>query len=103
MYLMLQGTCVAECTLYLWDYTEKIIVSDIDGTITRSVLRGNVLVHCRYRVYCRSDVAGQVLPWFGKDWTHTGVVRIMFVCTLQYVLYCMYMYSFHGVYFIYPQ
>ena len=38
VYLMLQGTCVAECTLYLWDYTDKIIVSDIDGTITRSVL-----------------------------------------------------------------
>jgi len=29
---------VAECTLYLWDYTEKIIVSDIDGTITRLVV-----------------------------------------------------------------
>ena len=37
-------------------------------------------------MYHRSDVAGQVLPWFGKDWTHTGVVRIVFVCLLQYVL-----------------
>lgn len=30
-----QGTTKAQCTLYLWNYTDKIVVSDIDGTITR--------------------------------------------------------------------
>ena len=30
-----QGTAKAMCTLYLWDYHDKIVVSDIDGTITR--------------------------------------------------------------------
>ena len=35
------------------------------------------IVYTNY--YYRSDVAGQLLPLFGKDWTHIGVVRIMFV------------------------
>ncbi len=30
-----QGTTQAHCTLYLWNYSDKIVVSDIDGTITR--------------------------------------------------------------------
>lgn len=25
---------------------------------------------------CRSDVAGQVLPFLGKDWTHFGVIEL---------------------------
>ncbi len=30
---------------------------------------------------CRSDVAGQVLPLFGKDWTQNGVVSdIGWIC-----------------------
>jgi len=33
-----QGTTKSQCTLYLWDYSDKIVVSDIDGTITRYVL-----------------------------------------------------------------
>ncbi|XP_064382540.1 phosphatidate phosphatase LPIN2-like [Halichondria panicea] len=53
-----QGTTKAQCTLYLWNYFDKIVVSDIDGTITRS------------------DVAGQVLPFLGKDWTQNGVVEL---------------------------
>ncbi len=52
-----QGTAKANCTVYLWNYNDKIVVSDIDGTITRS------------------DVAGQVLPFLGMDWTQNGVVR----------------------------
>ena len=49
---MYQGTCVAECTLYLWDYTEKIIVSDIDGTITRFVVRVFMCWLCVCVLYC---------------------------------------------------
>ena len=30
-----QGTTKATCTVYLWNYSDKIVVSDIDGTITR--------------------------------------------------------------------
>jgi phosphatidate phosphatase LPIN len=53
-----QGTCRAECSIFLWDYQDKIVVSDIDGTITRS------------------DVAGQILPMLGRDWTQAGVVDL---------------------------
>lgn len=41
----------------MWQHNDKIVISDIDGTITRS------------------DVMGQVMPIFGKDWTHKGVTR----------------------------
>ena len=51
-----QGTTKAMCTIYLWDYHDKVVISDIDGTITRS------------------DVAGQVLPLVGMDWIQNGVV-----------------------------
>lgn len=44
--------------IYLWDSNSKIVVSDIDGTITRS------------------DVLGQFLPLVGKDWSHPGVVTL---------------------------
>lgn len=30
-----QGTCRCEGTIYLWHWSDKIIVSDIDGTITK--------------------------------------------------------------------
>ena len=28
-----------------------------------------------YIFMCRSDVMGQILPVFGRDWTQNGVVR----------------------------
>uniref|UniRef100_A0A8B9L2W7 phosphatidate phosphatase n=1 Tax=Astyanax mexicanus TaxID=7994 RepID=A0A8B9L2W7_ASTMX len=34
-----QGTCRCEGTIYLWNWDDKIIISDIDGTITRSANR----------------------------------------------------------------
>ena len=34
------------------------MISDIDGTITRS------------------DVMGQIMPMIGKDWTHKGVTKL---------------------------
>lgn len=30
-----QGTCRCEGTIYLWNWDDKIVISDIDGTITR--------------------------------------------------------------------
>ncbi|XP_055057951.1 phosphatidate phosphatase LPIN2 isoform X2 [Misgurnus anguillicaudatus] len=53
-----QGTCRCEGTIYLWNWDDKVIISDIDGTITKS------------------DVFGQILPQFGKDWTHKGLAKL---------------------------
>lgn len=53
-----QGTCRCEGTIYLWNWNDKIIISDIDGTITRS------------------DKLGHILPTLGKDWTHQGIARL---------------------------
>ena len=44
--------------IYLWKSTEKLIISDIDGTITKS------------------DVLGYIFPVFGKDWSHEGVTDL---------------------------
>eukprot|EP00753_Platysulcus_tardus_P000603 PLAT10580.1.p1 GENE.PLAT10580.1~~PLAT10580.1.p1 ORF type:complete len:914 (-),score=399.64 PLAT10580.1:92-2428(-) len=54
----LQGTRQVSCTLYLWHVTSKIVVSDVDGTITRS------------------DVLGHLLPAVGRDWSHAGVTKL---------------------------
>lgn len=42
-----QGTCRCQGTIYLWNWDDKIIISDIDGTITRWVI---------YHIY-RSNIA----------------------------------------------
>jgi len=53
-----QGETKLNTKIFLWNYDDKIIISDLDGTITKS------------------DVLGQVLPIFGKDWSHEGVVNL---------------------------
>ncbi|KAL0969317.1 hypothetical protein UPYG_G00225500 [Umbra pygmaea] len=53
-----QGTCRCQGTIYLWNWDDKIVISDIDGTITRS------------------DTLGHILPTLGKDWTHQGIARL---------------------------
>uniref|UniRef100_H2RJV9 phosphatidate phosphatase n=1 Tax=Takifugu rubripes TaxID=31033 RepID=H2RJV9_TAKRU len=53
-----QGTCRCHGTIYLWNWDDKIIISDIDGTITRS------------------DTLGHILPTLGKDWTHQGIASL---------------------------
>uniref|UniRef100_A0A668AU86 phosphatidate phosphatase n=1 Tax=Myripristis murdjan TaxID=586833 RepID=A0A668AU86_9TELE len=53
-----QGTCRCQGTIYLWKWDDKIIISDIDGTITRS------------------DTLGHILPTLGKDWTHQGIAHL---------------------------
>jgi len=40
--------------IYLWSRFTKIVISDIDGTITRS------------------DLLGHILPILGRDWSHSG-------------------------------
>ncbi|XP_041638902.1 zgc:123305 isoform X2 [Cheilinus undulatus] len=53
-----QGTCRCEAAIYLWNWNDRIIISDIDGTITKS------------------DALGHILPQFGKDWTHKGIAKL---------------------------
>ncbi|CAJ0649797.1 3377_t:CDS:10 [Entrophospora sp. SA101] len=51
-----KATCAAR--IFLWDYDTKIVISDIDGTITKS------------------DALGHVFAMIGKDWTHSGVAKL---------------------------
>ncbi|XP_075903556.1 phosphatidate phosphatase LPIN2-like isoform X2 [Nelusetta ayraudi] len=53
-----QGTCRCMGTIYLWNWDDEIVISDIDGTITKS------------------DVFGHILPQLGKDWTHQGIAKL---------------------------
>jgi phosphatidate phosphatase LPIN len=51
---------VATCTarIFLWEAKHHIVVSDIDGTITKS------------------DALGHVFTMIGRDWTHLGVAKL---------------------------
>lgn len=53
-----QGTCRCTSHIYLWKTNEKIVISDIDGTITKS------------------DVLGHILPIIGQDWSQSGVAQL---------------------------
>ncbi|CAA16154.2 LNS2/PITP domain-containing protein [Caenorhabditis elegans] len=53
-----QGTTWCSCNIYLYKWYEQIVVSDIDGTITKS------------------DVLGHVIPAIGGTWAHTGVAEL---------------------------
>ena len=44
--------------IYLWNYSDKIVISDFDGTVTRS------------------DVIGQIGVYFGIDWTHKYIAKL---------------------------
>ncbi|KAL4917857.1 Lipin/Ned1/Smp2-domain-containing protein [Aspergillus aurantiobrunneus] len=51
-----KATCTAN--MYLWSGDIPIVISDIDGTITKS------------------DALGHVLNMIGRDWTHAGVAKL---------------------------
>ncbi|KAG0638579.1 Lipin/Ned1/Smp2-domain-containing protein [Tuber brumale] len=51
-----KATCTA--FMYLWRSDVPIVISDIDGTITKS------------------DALGHVLTMIGRDWTHLGVAKL---------------------------
>lgn len=53
-----QGTTRCMCSIYYWRHDDKIVISDIDGTITRS------------------DVLGQIMPMIGRDWAQSGVTNL---------------------------
>lgn len=52
------GKQQVDAHIYLWKWNARIVISDVDGTITKS------------------DVLGQVMPLVGKDWTQSGVARL---------------------------
>ncbi|OLN82924.1 Nuclear elongation and deformation protein 1 [Colletotrichum chlorophyti] len=51
-----RATCQAN--MYLWKHETPVVISDIDGTITKS------------------DALGHVLNMIGRDWTHAGVAKL---------------------------
>ncbi|KAF9598272.1 hypothetical protein IFM89_026195 [Coptis chinensis] len=55
---MVLGTQQVDAHIYLWKWNARIVISDVDGTITKS------------------DVLGQFMPLVGKDWTQSGVARL---------------------------
>ncbi|KAJ3346883.1 hypothetical protein HDU91_006930 [Kappamyces sp. JEL0680] len=53
-----QGKAICSAKIYLWNHDAKIVISDVDGTITKS------------------DVLGHVFTMVGRDWTHVGVANL---------------------------
>ncbi|KAH0918505.1 hypothetical protein HID58_026165 [Brassica napus] len=49
---------MVDAHIYRWRWDTKIVISDVDGTITKS------------------DVLGQFMPLVGRDWTQSGVAKI---------------------------
>ncbi|GKC60689.1 phosphatidate phosphatase PAH1-like protein [Tanacetum coccineum] len=52
------GVQKVDAHIYLWKWNARIVISDVDGTITKS------------------DVLGQFMPLVGKDWTQSGVAHL---------------------------
>jgi phosphatidate phosphatase LPIN len=54
----LVGVQTIQAYIFLWNYDSKIVISDVDGTITKS------------------DFLGNLMPLVGKDWSHNGVTSL---------------------------
>ncbi|CAE6492095.1 unnamed protein product [Rhizoctonia solani] len=52
------GVIACTARIFLWDAHDHILISDIDGTITKS------------------DALGHVFTMIGRDWTHLGVAKL---------------------------
>ncbi|XP_044981299.1 phosphatidate phosphatase PAH2-like [Hordeum vulgare subsp. vulgare] len=52
------GTQQVDAHIYLWEWNAHIVISDVDGTITKS------------------DVLGQFMPMVGVDWSQNGVAHL---------------------------
>ncbi|KAH8613122.1 putative lipin N terminal conserved region LNS2 (Lipin Ned1 Smp2) [Trypanosoma vivax] len=50
-----RGEVAVEGNVYLWDSSDRLVVSDVDGTITKS------------------DIWGHLMPLIGYDWIHPDV------------------------------
>ncbi|KAJ3394949.1 Nuclear elongation and deformation protein 1 [Lobulomyces angularis] len=58
VYSQFQGKAECSSKIFFWGSDEKVVISDIDGTITKS------------------DVLGHIFATIGKDWTHSGVANL---------------------------
>lgn len=52
------GEQKVDARIFLWKWNARIVISDVDGTITKS------------------DVLGQFMPMVGVDWSQTGVTHL---------------------------
>ncbi|KAJ3675258.1 hypothetical protein LUZ60_004300 [Juncus effusus] len=52
------GNQQVDARIFLWKWNTKVVISDVDGTITKS------------------DVLGQFMPLVGVDWSQTGVTHL---------------------------
>ncbi|XP_050365058.1 phosphatidate phosphatase PAH2 [Argentina anserina] len=52
------GKQQVDARIFLWKWNTRIVISDVDGTITKS------------------DVLGQFMPLVGVDWSQTGVTHL---------------------------
>ncbi|KAK7283302.1 hypothetical protein RIF29_12727 [Crotalaria pallida] len=52
------GKQQVDARIFLWKWNTRVVISDVDGTITRS------------------DVLGQFMPLVGVDWSQTGVTHL---------------------------
>ncbi|KAK3029432.1 hypothetical protein RJ639_037717, partial [Escallonia herrerae] len=52
------GEQQVDARIYLWRWDMRVVISDVDGTITKS------------------DLLGQFMPLVGKDWSQTGVAHL---------------------------
>uniref|UniRef100_A0A8C8T4A3 phosphatidate phosphatase n=1 Tax=Peromyscus maniculatus bairdii TaxID=230844 RepID=A0A8C8T4A3_PERMB len=76
-----QGTCRCEGTIYLWNWDDKVIISDIDGTITSSVhgaiqgawvvsfRNGYKFLYCSARAIGMADMTRGYLHWVNERGT----------------------------------
>nr|KAF6330406.1 lipin 2 [Myotis myotis] len=61
-----QGTCRCAGTIYLWNWNDKIIISDIDGTITKN---GYKFLYCSARAIGMADMTRGYLHWVNDKGT----------------------------------
>ncbi|KAL6493238.1 hypothetical protein OROGR_032997 [Orobanche gracilis] len=59
------GKQQVDARIFMWRWDTRIIISDVDGTITRS------------------DLLGQVMPLVGMDWSQTGVAHLFSAIKVQ--------------------
>nr|CAD7431022.1 unnamed protein product [Timema monikensis] len=94
-----QGTTRCQCHIYKWHFADKIVISDIDGTITNGFgtdrpqrLMNLLQTDIKYEgnnsrsITCvdhshassahRSDVLGHLFAIVGKDWAQIGVAQL---------------------------
>ncbi|XP_023002649.1 phosphatidate phosphatase PAH2-like isoform X2 [Cucurbita maxima] len=57
-YTAVLGKQEVDARIYLWKSNTRVVISDVDGTITKS------------------DVLGQFMPFVGMDWSQTGVTNL---------------------------